>query len=108
MLDFGNGVTGFGVEPRMEGAVILGDHTGIAEAKRCGRPASCCLLVGKRCRGVADALGRLIDDKGDLGGDELSGRENRARIKEPSAGGSAAVVHHAGDRNDPIGAASVS
>ena len=39
MLDFGNGVTGLALilEETEVGAVILGDHTGIAEAKRYGR-----------------------------------------------------------------------
>ncbi|MEO1862393.1 MAG: F0F1 ATP synthase subunit alpha, partial [Verrucomicrobiia bacterium] len=65
MLDFGAGVMGLALnlEETEVGAVILGDHTGIAEGdevKTTGKLLS--VPVGKALLGrVVDALGRPID-----------------------------------------------
>ena len=71
MLDFGNGVTGLALnlEETEVGAVILGDHTGIAEGQEVRTTGKLLSVpVGKSLLGrVVDALGRPIDDKGDLG-----------------------------------------
>ena len=73
MLDFGGGVMGLALnlEETEVGAVILGDHTGIAEGdevKTTGRLLS--VPVGKALLGrVVDALGRPIDGKGDIAAD---------------------------------------
>ena len=70
MLDFGAGVMGLALnlEETEVGAVILGDHTGIAEGdevKTTGKLLS--VPVGKALLGrVVDALGRPIDGKGDI------------------------------------------
>lgn len=70
MLDFGGGVMGLALnlEETEVGAVILGDHTGIAEGdqvKTTGKLLS--VPVGKALLGrVVDALGRPIDGKGDI------------------------------------------
>ncbi len=70
MLDFGSGVMGLALnlEETEVGAVILGDHTGIAEGdevKTTGKLLS--VPVGKALLGrVVDALGRPIDGKGDI------------------------------------------
>ena len=70
MLDFGRGVMGLALnlEETEVGAVILGDHTGIAEGdevKTTGKLLS--VPVGKALLGrVVDALGRPIDGKGDI------------------------------------------
>ncbi|MDE2712947.1 MAG: F0F1 ATP synthase subunit alpha [Verrucomicrobiota bacterium] len=70
MLDFGGGVMGLALnlEETEVGAVILGDHTGIAEGdevKTTGNLLS--VPVGKALLGrVVDALGRPIDGKGDI------------------------------------------
>jgi len=70
MLDFGDGVMGLALnlEETEVGAVILGDHTGIAEGdevKTTGKLLS--VPVGKALLGrVVDALGRPIDGKGDI------------------------------------------
>ena len=70
MLDFGGGVIGLALnlEETEVGAVILGDHTGIAEGdevKTTGKLLS--VPVGKALLGrVVDALGRPIDGKGDI------------------------------------------
>jgi F-type H+-transporting ATPase subunit alpha len=70
MLDFGKGVMGLALnlEETEVGAVILGDHTGIAEGdevKTTGKLLS--VPVGKALLGrVVDALGRPIDGKGDI------------------------------------------
>ena len=70
MLDFGGGVMGLALnlEETEVGAVILGDHTGIAEGnevKTTGRLLS--VPVGKALLGrVVDALGRPIDGKGEI------------------------------------------
>jgi len=70
MLDFGGGVMGLALnlEETEVGAVILGDHTDIAEGnevKTTGRLLS--VPVGKALLGrVVDALGRPIDGKGDI------------------------------------------
>ncbi len=70
MLDFGNGVTGLALnlEETEVGAVILGDHTGIAEGQEVRTTGKLLSVpVGKSLLGrVVDALGRPIDDKGDL------------------------------------------
>ena len=70
MLDFGNGVMGLALnlEETEVGAVILGDHTGIAEGDE-GKTTDKLLSVpvGKALLGrVVDALGRPIDGKGDI------------------------------------------
>ena len=71
MLDFGNGVTGLALnlEETEVGAVILGDHTCIAEGQEVRTTGKLLSVpVGKSLLGrVVDALGRPIDDKGDLG-----------------------------------------
>ena len=73
MLDFGGGVMGLALnlEETEVGAVILGDHTGIAEGdevKTTGKLLS--VPVGKALLGrVVDALGRPIDGKGDIAAD---------------------------------------
>jgi len=71
MLDFGSGVTGLALnlEETEVGAVILGDHTGIAEGQEVRTTGKLLSVpVGKSLLGrVVDALGRPIDDKGDLG-----------------------------------------
>ncbi len=73
MLDFGAGVMGLALnlEETEVGAVILGDHTGIAEGdevKTTGKLLS--VPVGKALLGrVVDALGRPIDGKGDIAAD---------------------------------------
>ena len=73
MLDFGGGVKGLALnlEETEVGAVILGDHTGIAEGdevKTTGKLLS--VPVGKALLGrVVDALGRPIDGKGDIAAD---------------------------------------
>ena len=71
MLDFGKGVTGLALnlEETEVGAVILGDHTGIAEGQEVRTTGKLLSVpVGKSLLGrVVDALGRPIDDKGDLG-----------------------------------------
>ena len=73
MLDFGGGVMGLALnlEETEVGAVILGDHTGIAEGdevKTTGNLLS--VPVGKALLGrVVDALGRPIDGKGDIAAD---------------------------------------
>jgi len=73
MLDFGGGVMGLALnlEETEVGAVILGDHTGIAEGdevKTTGKLLS--VPVGKALLGrVVDALGRPIDGKGDIATD---------------------------------------
>ena len=71
MLDFGNGVTGLALnlEETEVCAVILGDHTGIAEGQEVRTTGKLLSVpVGKSLLGrVVDALGRPIDDKGDLG-----------------------------------------
>ena len=71
MLDFGNGVTGLALnlEETEVGAVILGDHTGVAEGQEVRTTGKLLSVpVGKSLLGrVVDALGRPIDDKGDLG-----------------------------------------
>ena len=71
MLDFGNGVPGLALnlEETEVGAVILGDHTGIAEGQEVRTTGKLLSVpVGKSLLGrVVDALGRPIDDKGDLG-----------------------------------------
>ena len=71
MLDFGSGVTGLALnlEETEVGAVILGDHTGIAEGQEVRTTGELLSVpVGKSLLGrVVDALGRPIDDKGDLG-----------------------------------------
>ena len=70
MLDFGGGVMGLALnlEETEVGAVILGDHVGIAEGdevKTTGNLLS--VPVGKSLLGrVVDALGRPIDGKGDI------------------------------------------
>jgi F-type H+-transporting ATPase subunit alpha len=70
MLDFGGGVIGLALnlEETEVGAVILGDHTGIAqgdEVKTTGKLLS--VPVGKALLGrVVDSLGRPIDGKGDI------------------------------------------
>ncbi len=70
MLDFGSGVMGLALnlEETEVGAVILGDHVGIAEGdevKTTGNLLS--VPVGKSLLGrVVDALGRPIDGKGDI------------------------------------------
>ena len=70
MLDFGGGVIGLALnlEETEVGAVILGDHTGIAEGdevKTTGKLLS--VPVGKALLGrVVDALGRPIDGKGGI------------------------------------------
>ncbi len=70
MLDFGSGVMGLALnlEETEVGAVILGDHTGIAEGgevKTTGQLLS--VPVGKALLGrVVDALGRPVDGKGDI------------------------------------------
>jgi F-type H+-transporting ATPase subunit alpha len=70
MLDFGGGVMGLALnlEETEVGAVILGDHTGIAEGqevKTTGKLLS--VPVGKALLGrVVDALGRPVDGKGDI------------------------------------------
>ena len=70
MLDFGGGVMGLALnlEETEVGAVILGDHTGIAEGdevKTTGKLLS--VPVGKALLGrVVDALGRPIDGKGEI------------------------------------------
>ena len=70
MLDFGSGVTGLALnlEETEVGAVILGDHTGIAEGQEVRTTGKLLSVpVGKSLLGrVVDALGRPIDDKGDL------------------------------------------
>jgi F-type H+-transporting ATPase subunit alpha len=74
MLDFGGGVIGLALnlEETEVGAVILGDHTGIAEGdevKTTGKLLS--VPVGKALLGrVVDALGRPIDGKGDIATEE--------------------------------------
>ena len=71
MLDFGSGVTdlALNLEETEVGAVILGDHTGIAEGQEVRTTGKLLSVpVGKSLLGrVVDALGRPIDDKGDLG-----------------------------------------
>jgi len=73
MLDFGGGVMGLALnlEETEVGAVILGDHTGIAEddeVKTTDKLLS--VPVGKALLGrVVDALGRPIDGKGDIAAD---------------------------------------
>jgi len=70
MLDFGGGVMGLALnlEETEVGAVILGDHTGIAEGdevKTTNKLLS--VPVGKALLGrVVDALGRPIDGKGEI------------------------------------------
>ena len=70
MLDFGGGVMGLALnlEETEVGAVILGDHIGIAEGqevKTTGKLLS--VPVGKALLGrVVDALGRPVDGKGDI------------------------------------------
>jgi len=70
MLDFGGGVMGLALnlEETEVGAVILGDHTGIAEGdevKTTGKLLS--VPVGEGLLGrVVDALGRPVDGKGDI------------------------------------------
>jgi F-type H+-transporting ATPase subunit alpha len=74
MLDFGNGVMGLALnlEETEVGAVILGDHTGIAEGdevKTTGKLLS--VPVGKALLGrVVDSLGRPIDGKGEIATEE--------------------------------------
>ena len=73
MLDFGGGVMGLALnlEETEVGAVILGDHIGIAEGqevKTTGKLLS--VPVGKALLGrVVDALGRPVDGKGDIASD---------------------------------------
>ena len=70
MIEFEGGVYGLALnlEETEVGAVILGDHTGIAEGqevKTTGKLLS--VPVGKALLGrVVDALGRPVDGKGDI------------------------------------------
>ena len=73
MLDFGGGVMGLALnlEETEVGAVILGDHTGIAEGDEVKTTDKLLSVpVGKALLGrVVDALGRPIDGKGDIAAD---------------------------------------
>ena len=107
MLDFGNGVTGLALnlEETEVGAVILGDHTGIAEGQEVRTTGKLLSVpVGKSLLGrVVDALGRPIDDKGDLGAETnypvekiAPGIVSRQSVDQPLQTGIMPV-----DANDP-------